>query len=106
MRDDSSVRNLVEPTESLFPHTEASTSCLRPTPFLPTPSSTHPVQTQSSRRMVGTGELYPFPQDPSQAVDAVKALFAKSRAHARASTSDAVPPLAAIASDPPKRDIR
>ena len=119
MRDDSSVRKLVEPTESLFSDTEAPTSCMRPTPFRPTPStdlrevgqeppnayssSTDPLQTPSLRRVVGPGEL---PQDPSQAVDAVNELLAKNRVRARASTYGAVPPLAVIAIEPPARRRR
>jgi hypothetical protein len=111
MRDDSSGRKLVEPTESLFADTEAPTSRLRSTPFLPKPSTdlrdsggepanpyssdNHPVQTPSSR----LGELYPFPQDPTQAVDAVNELLAKSRVRARASSYSALPPLASSAID-------
>jgi len=119
MRDDSPIRNLEEPTESLFSDTEAPTSCLRPTPFRPTPSSdlrdfarepanpyssgTHPVQTPSSRRMVGLGEPHPFPRDSSQAVDAVNELLAKNRVRARASNHDLGPPLEAIAIETPTR---
>ena len=120
MRDDSSVRKLVEPTESLFSDTEAPTSCLRPTPLIPAPSSdfrdfgqtpanayssgTQPIQTPSSRSMVGPGEPHPFPRDPSQAVDAVNELLAKRRVRARASSiPDQVPPLVAIAIAPPTR---
>jgi hypothetical protein len=117
MRDDSSVRKPVEPTESPFSDTEAPTSLWRPTPLLPPPSSdlrdfgrepakvsgSHPVQTPSSGRGVGPGELYPFPQDPSQAVDAVNEMLAKGRVRARASVCAPVPPLAAIAIDPPTR---
>ena len=111
MRDDSSGRKLVEPTESLFSDTEAPTSCLRSTPFLPKPSTdlrdfgretfneyssgNHPVQTPSSR----LGELSLLPQDPSQAVDAVNELLAKSRVRARASSYSALPPLASTAID-------
>lgn len=117
MRDDSSVRKLVEPTESLFSDTEAPTSCCRPTPLLPTPSSdfrdfgrepakasgTHPVQTPSSRGLVGPGEPHPFPQDPSRAVDAVNELLAKRRVRARASIHGLVPPLVVIEIEPPTR---
>jgi hypothetical protein len=116
MRDHSPVRKQVEPTESLFSDTEAPTSCLRPTPLLPTPSSdfrdfgqtptdayssgTRPVQTPVSRHTLGLAE-YPIPQDPSQAVDAVNELLAKRRVRARASVHDLVVPVAAIAIDPP-----
>jgi hypothetical protein len=112
MRDDSSVRKLVEPTESLFSDTEAPTSCMRPTPFLPPPSSdlrglgreaakvsssgTRPVQAPLAPRMVGLGEL-----NTSLAVDAVNELLAKRRVRARASIHDAVPPMAAVVIDPP-----
>lgn len=123
MRDSSSVRRRVEPTESLFPDTEAPSFCLRPTPLVPPPSDelrdfgreqlspdtsgTHLLSRPSSRPTVGPGELPPFPHSPSRApADTPDDVLIKTLVCATAAIPTPAPPLLASASEAPTRPRR